>query len=154
MRIQYIDSIRSLPHLLRKEVTELSDAQLDTPYREHGWTVRQVIHHLVDSHMNAVIRMKLILSENHPTLKPYDQEKWAEFDDTRIMPIESSLKILDGLQERMAYILEHAADEDFKRTAHHPEVGEITLEDLLETYGKHGDNHLAQITALKTSKGW
>ena len=144
----FINQIRTLPARLIELTGQLTDSQLDTPYRNGGWTVRQVIHHLVDSHSNGLVRLKLILAENHPTLHPYNQEIWAQFDDTKIMPIESSLKILEGLQERIAYIFEHANNDDYQRTAFHPEIGDITFEYELEAYALHGENHLKQIENL------
>ena len=147
-RQEFIDSILTLPQRLAKLTAQMTDAQLDTPYRKGGWTVRQVVHHLVDSHTNGYVRIKLMLAEEHPTLRLYNQEVWAEFDDVKIMPIESSLKILDGLHERLAYIFEHASESDYKRTAYHPEVGDVTLEYELENYATHGENHLKQITGL------
>ncbi len=150
----YIESIRTLPHRLISLTSKLSTNQLETPYRDDGWTVRQVIHHLVDSHTNGLVRIKLILAEEHPTLRPYNQEIWAEVDDTKIMPIESSLKILEGLQERLAYIFEHATESDYARTAFHPEVGDVTFAHELKNYASHGESHLKQILSLTKMKGW
>lgn len=153
-RKDMISRIRRLPARLDAEVTGMSDSQLDTPYRDGGWTVRQVVHHLVDSHMNSVIRMKLILTEDHPTLRPYDQEKWAELPDTKRLPIEGSLQELKRLHERWCYLLDHITDQQWQRTGYHPENGDMVLEDFLKVYSHHGENHLKQITTLKEKMGW
>jgi DinB superfamily len=153
-RKDMINRIRRLPARLDAEVTGLNDSQLDTPYRDGGWTVRQVVHHLVDSHMNSVIRMKLILTEDHPTLRPYDQEKWAELPDTKQLPIEGSLQELKRLHERWCYLLDHITDQQWQRAGYHPENGDMVLEDFLKIYSHHGENHLKQITILKEKMGW
>jgi len=153
-RKRKISKIQALPDQARKAVSGLTDAQLDTPYREGGWTVRQVIHHLADSHMNAFVRMKLILTEDNPTLKAYDQEQWAELHDGKGLPLESSLAILEGLHKRWVSLLERVPEDAWSRTAHHPEQGSITMDDLLNTYERHGENHVGQITGLRKSKGW
>lgn len=153
-RKKKIFKIAELPIQARKAVSGLSDTQLDTPYREGGWTVRQVVHHLADSHMNAFIRMKLILTEEHPTLKPYDQERWADLHDGKVLPLESSLSILDGLHARWVALLEQVPVDGWRKTAHHPEHGTITLDDLLNLYESHGENHVAQITNLRKVKQW
>ena len=153
-REKYIEDIKTLTQRIKETVYGFSDEQLNTPYREDGWTVRQVINHLVDSHTNGFIRLKMMLVENHPTLIPYDQDKWAELPDTKILDIEVSLKILDGLQTRIAYLFENATEADYKRTAYHPEVGDVTFEHELENYSTHGNNHLKQITDLKNRMGW
>jgi len=152
-RQQEIDKIHRLPSLLVEALRGLNDEQLDTPYREGGWTVRQVVHHLADSHLNAMIRMKLILTEERPTLKGYDQELWAELPDYDL-PIEHSIMILKGLHDRWRALLEQMPDDAWSRSAIHPETGKVTLDDLLNTYAKHGENHLGQITGLKSSQGW
>jgi hypothetical protein len=153
-RKDMINRIRRLPARLDAEVTGLNDSQLDTPYRDGGWTVRQVVHHLVDSHMNSVIRMKLILTEDHPTLRPYDQEKWAELPDTKQLPIEGSLQELKRLHERWCYLLDHITDQQWQSAGYHPENGDMVLEDFLKIYSHHGENHLKQITILKEKMGW
>lgn len=149
-----IEKIRRLPEQVEAAVSGLNDEQLDTPYGPGKWTARQVVHHLADSHMNAYIRMKLVLSEEHPTLKTYNQEDWAKFVDAASIPVDSSLAILRGLQHRMAVLLENAADNDWSRGANHPERGNITLEDLLKIYSRHGENHVGQITGLRQARGW
>lgn len=149
-----ISAIEALPAQLRAAVDGLTDAQLDTCYRDGGWTVRQVVHHIADSHLNAFVRAKLILTEDRPTLKPYDQDSWALLSDAKSFPIQSSLSIIDGVQARLAEIFKHASPEDLKRTAHHPEDGELSLEDLLTKYAAHGEGHLKQITDLRGRMGW
>lgn len=148
-----IEQIRRLPDELRSAVQGLTEEQLDVPYRDGGWTSRQVVHHIADSHMNAFVRMKLILTEEHTSFKPYDQDLWALEPDATA-PIESSLKIIDGLHTRMTILLEHATPEDFALTAFHPENGEMTLTDLLTIYSSHGANHVKQITGLRERMGW
>jgi len=152
-RSHLLQKIKELPRQAENIVKDLSDEQLNTPYRDGGWTPRQVIHHLADSHMNAVIRMKLILTEDHPTLKTYDQNKWAVLSDTT-QSIQSSLSILKGLHERWGKLLEKVKDSEWSRKAMHPENGEITLDQLLVTYARHGENHVAQISGLRKAKGW
>ena len=149
-----ITALRELPSRLRSAVDGLNDKQLDTTYREGGWTVRQVVHHLADSHLNAFIRAKLILTEDHPTLKPYDQDLWAMLEDAKGYAIESSLSIIDGVQARMAALFEAATPAQLARTAHHPEDGELSLEAILEKYARHGEGHLYQITELRSRMGW
>jgi uncharacterized damage-inducible protein DinB len=153
-RNNFIDQIKQLPEELGKAVAELSDEQLDTPYREGGWTVRQVVHHLVDSHINAMIRMKLLITENYPTLRPYLQEEWAKLPDTNKMPVQTSLAILKGLHTRWGYLLERLPEDVWIRKGFHPEDGEVVLEGLLRSYANHGNNHLKQITVLKENMGW
>ncbi len=153
-RQERISSIADFPSHLEPEITGLDDQQLDTPYREGGWTIRQVVHHLADSHMNAFIRMKLVLTEDHPTLRPYLQDEWAKLPDTSETPIASSLTILKGLHSRWTHLLRNVAMSGWQRGSTHPEVGEMTLDDLLDTYAKHGVTHLGEITELKKAKGW
>ncbi len=149
-----IRQIRSLPLVLRNAVKGLSDRQLDTPYRTGGWTIRQVVHHLADSHMNAFVRMKLILTEDHPTLKPYNQDAWAGLPDGNASPVEASLSMIDGLHERWATLLESVGEAGWQRTAMHPETGTITLEHMLRIYSDHGEKHVATIAGLRSSRGW
>jgi hypothetical protein len=153
-RAERIRKIRALPAALRTAVAGLTDVRLDTPYRDGGWTVRQVVHHLADSHMNAFVRMKLILTETHPTLKPYDQNAWALMPDGKDAPIDASLAVLDGLHERWTAMLEGVGEKDWVRTALHPERGEITLDSLLQTYAGHGEKHVEHIAGLRTARGW
>lgn len=149
-----VEHIRALPDLVEKAVDGLDDRQLDTPYREGGWTIRQVVHHLADSHMNAMIRMKLILTEDRPTLKPYNQDEWAKLADTSKAPIASAISILRGLHERWVVLLEGIRDDQWNRSALHPESGELTLNDLLATYARHGENHVKQINSLRAEQRW
>lgn len=152
-RAAKIARIAGCPPVLRSAVAGLTDEQLDTPYREGGWTVRQVVHHLADSHANAYLRFRWVVSEDHTTLKPYDQDVWASFDDSK-MPLEPSLCMLDGLHERWTGFLRTLPDEAWARKGFHPENGDVTLEDLLTTYSDHGENHIRQITDLRARKGW
>jgi hypothetical protein len=146
--------IQRLPADLEVAVQGLNERQLDTPYREGGWTVRQVVHHLADSHLNGFVRMKLILTEERPTLKPFDQNSWAQTVDVTQTPILSSLAILKGLHARWGALLESLPEASFQRTAFHPEIGEVTLDDLVAIHARHGDNHLAQIAGLRAERGW
>jgi len=153
-RIEMISRIGELPRSLAIMVANLSDDQLDTPYGEGKWTVRQVVHHLADAHLNAFVRMKLILTEDNPTLKPYDQEKWAETSDSVSMNIQSSLLILTGLHSRWCELMKTLTENDWSRTADHPETGKVSLDDLLKIYSEHGDKHLGHIKGLIRDKGW
>ena len=153
-RLEKIARIESLPSILEAAVRGLTDSQLDTPYREGGWTVRQVVHHLADSHMNAFVRVKLIVTENNPLLKPYNQDHWAATIDGRTLPLQSSLLILKGLHERWVTLLKSLPDDAWSRTAQHPEMGPVTLERQLIIYSAHGDRHVGQITGLRAAKGW
>lgn len=146
--------IRSLPGEARAALRGLSEAQLGTPYREGGWSPRQIVHHLADSHMNAFIRFKLALTEDVPTIKPYQQERWSELADVRGVPVETSLAILEGLHERWARLLASLAPADFTRRLRHPEIGEIDLDFLLQMYGWHGRHHVTQVTELRAREGW
>lgn len=149
----YIDSIRSLPDRVEKVVRGLDDSQLDTPYGEGKWTIRQVVHHLADSHANANARLKLTLTEDCPTLKPYDQDKWAGLEDMHL-PVQGSLGVLRGLHERWAVLLESLSDDDWQRKADHPEDGVYTVDSLTEVYAEHGERHLKQIADLRQRMGW
>lgn len=156
-RLARLEKIMALPDQLRRAVDGLSDEQLDTPYRPDGWTSRQIVHHLADSHMNAFIRCKLALTEDAPTIKPYDQQAWAETIDGRTGPVEASLHILDGVHQRWARLmadLHSRQPADFARTLHHPEQGPMTLADVLQLYAWHGEHHLVQITALRDRRRW
>lgn len=146
--------IRTLPGEVRAAVKGLTDAQLDTPYREGGWSPRQIAHHLADSHLNAFVRFKLALTEEVPTVKPYDQERWAALADVQGVPVDSSLGILDGLHERWSRLLDSLTPEDFARRLRHPDIGEIDLDFLLQMYGWHGRHHATQISDLRQRRGW
>lgn len=140
-----IDKIRRLPAQVAALIQDLSEAQLTTPYLEEEWTVAQNVHHLADSHMNSYIRMKLILSEENPTLKPYNQEIWAEMADAGQIDLQPSLAILTGLHRRWVQVFEALQETDWQRTGLHPEIGQITVEDILHTYAAHGEDHLDQM---------
>src|SRR5689334_21485880 len=136
-RQAFIQEIANTPKALRAAVAELSQQQLDAPYREGGWTVRQVVHHLPDSHMNAYVRFKLALTEDQPTIKPYAEDRWAELADTRSTPIEVSLTLLDSLHTRWVLLLRSLGPEDWKRNFRHPELGVVSLEKNLAIYAWH-----------------
>ena len=148
-----IGAIRAFPPIIRAAVEGLNDQQLDTPYRDGGWTVRQVVHHVADSHANAYLRFKWFATENHPTIKTYDQDVWAALPDSRL-PVASSLRMLDGLHERWSGFLDSLPDSGWSRTGYHPELGEVTMDDLLEIYSGHGAHHAGQITDLRARQGW
>ncbi len=149
-----IDAIAALPDQVEAAVKGLNDAQLDTRYREGGWTVRQVVHHLADSHMNAFVRMKLILTEDHPTLKPYNQDDWAVQADVRGVPIASSLAIVRGLHVRWTLLLRAIPEKEWSRTGMHPERGDVTLQSMLQTYSGHGAKHVEHILGLRRANKW
>lgn len=149
-----IESVAAAPAKLRAAVSGLSDAQLDTPYRPGGWTVRQVVHHVPDSHANAFIRLKLALTEDTPTIKPYDQEAWSKLEDARSTPIETSLTLLDAIHDRWLRVLRAMSPSDFGRTLYHPENGPMNLDQLLAMYEWHGRHHTAHIANLRAREGW
>jgi hypothetical protein len=153
-RPDWIEQIGHAPAALRDAVRGLSDAQLDTPYRPGGWTVRQVVHHLPDSHLNAYIRFKLALTEDEPTIKPYDEARWAVLEDGRNGPPDASLAMLDGLHARWVRLLRSLGARDFARTFNHPEHGKLTLDWVLGMYAWHGRHHVAHITFLREREGW
>jgi len=149
-----IADIAALPEKIRAAVAGLDDRQLDTRYRPGGWSVRQVVHHVADSHMNGFIRVKLALTEEHPTIKPYDENAWALLADARL-PIEFSLTLLDGLHRRWAEVIAAMSPAHFGRTFVHPEHGRVfTLDEHTQNYGWHSRHHVAHITALRTRQGW
>ena len=149
-----IEQIAATPGRMRAAVNGLTEAQLDTPYRDSGWTVRQVVHHVPDSHMNAYTRVKLALTEDEPTIKPYDEAAWARLNDVRDTPIETSLQLLETLHARWDTILGAMTDADFARTLRHPEHGVMTLDWLVAMYAWHGRHHVAHITSLREHSGW
>ena len=150
-----IEAIAQTPPAMRAAVSGLTDAQLDTPYRPGGWTVRQVVHHVPDSHMNAYIRFKLGLTEDMPPVKPYDEAKWAELDDGKSKLVEHSLTLLDALHARWVFLLERMKPADFNRKVNHPEWDTPpSLDDLLAMYAWHGKHHVAHITSLRERSGW
>lgn len=152
---QYIHRIQSFPQRLTDEVSTLHDEQLDTPYRDGGWTVRQVVHHCADSHMNSFIRFKLALTEEKPVIKPYYEERWAELPDTLTLPVEHSLILLKGLHARWTALLKSLKTIELTRSFIHPgQDMEVALIENIALYAWHGDHHLAHITALKKRKNW
>lgn len=150
----FLDEIAATPANLRAAVKGLSDAQLDTPYRPGGWTVRQVVHHLPDSHMNSYVRFKLALTEDDPTIKPYAEDRWAELADSKATPIEVSLTLLDSLHDRWVRLLRSLSGEEWKKTFRHSVLGSMTLEKTLALYAWHGKHHVAHITELRKRKSW
>jgi uncharacterized damage-inducible protein DinB len=152
-RTAKIARIAGCPPVLRAAVENLTDDQLDTPYREGGWTVRQVVHHVADSHANAYLRFRWVVSEDNTTLKTYDQDVWAGLADSKL-PVEPSLRMIEGLHERWAGFLSSLPESAWSRKGFHPENGEMSLDDLLAMYSDHGDNHVRQITDLRARKGW
>ncbi len=153
LRQSYIDTIANLPNDLAKAVDGLDDEQLDTKYRPEGWTIRQVIHHVADSHLNSYCRFKLAMTEDLPTIRAYDEASWAELADNK-MPVEISMKIIEGIHGRWAVMLKSMSDVDFKRELIHPDSGKWTLDKFLGLYVWHSKHHLAHITALRERKGW
>lgn len=153
-RQEAIEAIAEAPAKLRAAARGLDDLQLDTPYREGGWTVRQVIHHVPDSHLNAYVRLKLALTEEKPTIKPYDEAAWAKLADSRSTPIEISQMLLDAIHGRWDRLWRSLKAEDFARKLIHPDHGERTVDWLLFVYEWHGKHHTAHITELRKRMGW
>jgi len=153
LRKEFIVEISNLPIKLKASIADLNDEQLDTPYRPAGWTVRQTIHHVADSHLNSLIRFKLALTEDAPTIRPYYEERWAELSDS-FLPLESSIKILEGLHFRWTTFLNSMSDADFQRKLVHPDSGDWTLEQMLGLYAWHGKHHTAHITSLRDRNNW
>jgi len=149
----WINEIEDLPRLLRDAVKNLDNEQLDTAYRSGGWTVRQVIHHLADSHMNAYIRIKLALTEENPVIKPYSEAKWAELSDYNL-PIDTSLLLLETLHQRWTNLLRSLTPTDMEKTFIHPDSGEVSVGENIGIYAWHGKHHLAHINSLCNRKGW
>jgi len=150
-----IDEIAATPAALRAAVTGLSRDQLETRYRPGGWTVKQVVHHVPDSHMNAYSRFKLALTEDEPTIKPYDEAKWAELPDSQKVAAEVSLRLVEAIHERWVPLLRSMDSADFRRGFRHPDHGRVlTLQQVLGLYAWHGRHHVAHITTLKDREGW
>src|SRR5438270_8638581 len=149
-----ISEIAEAPAKFRAAVEGLSPDQLDTPYRPEGWTVRQVVHHVPDSHLNSYCRFKLALTENEPTIKAYHEDRWAELDEARTAPVEVSLALLESLHKRWVLMLKSLAPSDFDRGFRHPELGLISLAQNVCLYGWHGRHHVAHITSLRERMGW
>lgn len=152
-RAEQLEALRELPRNLRTAVAGLNDAQLDTPYREGGWTIRQVVHHVADSHTNSYIRVKLALTENNPTIKAYDEAAWARLPDSRL-PVEGSLAMTKAVHERLIALLEPLSDAEMQTTFVHPERGPLTLAANLALYAWHSRHHVAHITKLRERMGW
>ncbi len=153
-RKRLIDILAEAPAALRAAVAGFSPQQMDTPYREGGWTVRQVVHHLPDSHMNAYVRFKLALTEEEPTVKPYAEALWAELTDNHTTPVETSLAMIENLHGRWVQLLIGLTPEQWKRSFRHPEMGVVPLEKSLALYAWHGRHHVAHITELRRKMGW
>ena len=153
-RTALIDAIAAHPSRMRAALAGLTDAQLDTPYREGGWTARQVVHHVVDSHVNAYVRFKLAVTEDDADIRSYDQTAWAELPDGKSAPVEGSLAILDALHARWVSFLRALSDSDFTRSLQYPGRGQVTVDVLLEIYGWHGPHHEAHVTTLRERNGW
>ncbi len=152
---EWISTIEFFPQKLKKEVENLNSTQLNTPYREGGWKVKQLVHHLADSHINAYIRLKLTLTEDEPTVKPYFEDRWANLIDSEIIPVEESFKLLNALHKRWAAILKNLSDKEWQRNYFHPEnKNHVSLREMTALYSWHCDHHLAHITSLKQRMGW
>jgi hypothetical protein len=153
-KTQFLDDIEQTPARMEAAVRGLSEEQLDTPYRDEGWTVRQVVHHVPDSHMNSYMRFKLALTENEPMIRPYMENLWAELPEAKTAPIALSLALLSSLHARWMLMLRGLSAEDWKRTFRHPELGLMTLEKNLALYAWHGRHHVAHVTGLRERMGW
>jgi uncharacterized damage-inducible protein DinB len=153
-RRKFIDELAAAPGRLRAAAQGLTPAQLETPYRPGGWTVRQVVHHVPDSHMNSYIRFKLALTEDVPTIKAYKEDLWAELTDSRSTPIETSLSLLETLHQRWVVLLRSLKESDWQRQFRHPEVGPMRLDVTLALYAWHSAHHTAHITSLRERNGW
>jgi len=153
-RSAQIETLRSLPEALQSAINGLNLTQLDTPYRQDGWTVRQLIHHIADSHANSFIRCKLALTEDWPTVKPYDEKAWAELSDSRGVPVGISMQFIGALHARWVALLESLSEADFQRGYHHPESGRQNLAHVLALYAWHSLHHTAHITDLRARMNW
>jgi len=153
-RNRHIEQISTMPSRMRQAVAGLDQNQLATPYRDGGWTVRQVVHHVPDSHLNAYIRFKWAITEDAPTIKPYDETAWAELKDSELTPVEVSLALLESLHTRWTVLLRSLKAEDFERKFIHPDSGTHDVDWLLQLYSWHGDHHLAHITSLRKRMKW
>jgi len=151
---RFIDQIAQAPACMRAAITGLTDAQLETPYRPGGWTVRQLAHHLPDSHINSYVRFRLALTEDQPVIKPYEEKLWAELPDARTLPVEMSVALLENLHARWVPLLRSLSAADWKRSFRHPELGLVSLENNAALYAWHGRHHVAHITKLRERMGW
>jgi hypothetical protein len=154
VRAAHIETLRQLPARLRAAVSGLTDSQIDTPYRDGGWTARQVVHHVADSHANCYVRFKLALTENWPTIKTYDEAAWANLADSRWLPPDVSLAMIEALHARWVGLLEAMSEEDFHKGFEHPEMGRQNLAKVLALYDWHSRHHTAHITSLRARQGW
>lgn len=153
LKRQFTNDISELPRKVKAAIDNLNDEQLDTPYRPGGWTVRQTVHHIADSHLNSVVRFKLALTEDVPTIRPYYEDRWAELKDS-FLPVEPSMKMIEGLHLRWTTLLNSMSDADFQKKLNHPDSGEWTLGQFLGLYAWHGRHHTAHITKLRERNGW
>jgi uncharacterized damage-inducible protein DinB len=153
-RSKFIDEIEQTPAALRAAIKNLSPEQIETPYRDGGWTVRQVVHHVPESHMNAYMRFKLALTEDDPAIKAYMEDRWARTPEVESTPVEVSLALLEPLHNRWVRLLRSLKPQDWKRTFRHPELGLVSLDRNLALYAWHGKHHVAHITELRKRMGW
>ena len=153
-RKRWIEDIVATPALFRQAVAGLKDAQLDTTYRDGGWTVRQVVHHMADSHLHTLVRFRVALTEDEPAITGYDPGKWAELQDAKTGPVDVSLNLLDAIHARWVLLMKSMTPADFARTFRRPDGQVVTLDRALQTYAWHGKHHAAQITGLRERKGW
>jgi uncharacterized damage-inducible protein DinB len=153
-RTKFVQQIREAPARMRAAVAGLSDEQLNTPYRPGGWTVRQVVHHVPDSHLNSYIRFRWALTEDDPAIKTYHEDRWAELSDARTAPVEVSLTLLESLHGRWDALLGSLTDQDWKKTFQHPQLGPVSLEKNAALYAWHGRHHVAHITSLRDRMSW
>ena len=152
---RYIKTIEDFPGKVKQAVSGLSNAQLDTPYRDGGWTIRQVVHHAVDSHINSYTRFKLTLTEDTPAIRPYFEDRWAELPEAKTGPVEISIPLLEALHRRWSLMLRNITEKELKRKFYHPESKkEMALDELMGLYAWHCDHHLAHITGLKKRMNW
>lgn len=150
----WINDIAETPANLRRAVSDLNDSQLDTPYRDGGWTVRQLVHHVADSHINSYVRFRLALTEQSPVIALYQEQAWAELEDAKRLPVDVSLMLLDALHLRWVVLLRSLDEPAFSRAFKHPEVGLVTVDRALQLYAWHGKHHVVHVTALRERKGW
>jgi hypothetical protein len=153
-RERYLREIEEAPGRLREAVSGLTEDQLDTPYRDGGWTVRQVVHHVPDSHINSYVRFRLALTEEEPTIRPYLEDRWAELADARTAPVEVSLGLLESIHRRWALLLRSLNNEQWALRFRHPELGVVPLDRNLALYAWHGRHHVAHVTSLRDRRGW
>ncbi|MGC2193557.1 MAG: bacillithiol transferase BstA [Terriglobales bacterium] len=153
-KLKFLDDVEQTPTRLRAAVQGLSEQQLDTPYRDGGWTVRQLVHHVPDSHVNSYVRFKLALTEEEPTIRPYMEDRWAELPEAKTAPVELSLGLLESLHKRWNLTMRAIKPNEWKRTFRHPEMGSMNLEKALALYAWHGRHHVAHVTALREKMGW